>query len=39
MNDSEKIKAIKYIFDEFHNGDDDLDTIDVCIRIEEILRR
>lgn len=39
MNDTEKIRAIKEIFDIFHNGEDDLDTIDVCMRVEAILER
>ena len=37
MNDSEKIQAIKRIFKRFHSEDSNLDTIDVCIRIEDIL--
>ena len=39
MNDSDKIKEIKRVFKRFHEGDEDLDTIDVCIKIEDILKR
>ena len=39
MNDSEKVKKIKRIFDEFHNSDDDIDTIDVCIAVERIIKK
>ena len=36
MNDSDKIKAIKRIFERFHNSEN-MDCIDVCIKIEDII--
>ena len=33
----QKIEAIKELFDLFHEGDDDMDTIDLVIRIERIV--
>lgn len=44
MNDTEKIKEIEKIFDMFHNPEKydyvgELDTIDVCMKIEEVLEK
>ena len=43
MNDSEKISEIREVFKMFHEGEDEngfeLDTIDVMLRIEQILER
>lgn len=37
MTDSEIVKKIRQVFMDFYD-DDDMDTIDVCIRIEQILK-
>ena len=41
MDDSEKVKRIKEVFDMFHKGEDEngfeLDTIDAMMRIERII--
>lgn len=45
LDDTQKIIEIKKIFKMFHNGEDeygyeiDWDTIDVCMKIEQILKR
>ena len=41
MNCNEKIRMIEQVFEEYHNQDDeyDMDAIDVCMRIEQILKR
>lgn len=41
MNCTEKIKAIEQVFREYHDPDDesDMDSIDVCMKIERILKK
>ena len=39
VNCKDKIESIKKVFDEFYNGDDDLDIIDVCMRVESIVNK
>ena len=36
MDNERKIKEIKRIFEQFHNNDN-IDSIDVCMRIEHII--
>lgn len=39
MRCTEKIKLIEEVFERFHNEDEDMDCIDVCMAIEQILAR
>lgn len=43
MNDKEKIREIKGIFEMFHNGEDEdgfeFDSIDALMRIERIVKK